>query len=75
MWAVIAAMVVYHEFACDEGELLSEAVDRGLQKSPVLIYSFVAVTVAHLLNWLPEKYDPYSGFGIHLLSKLKGASV
>lgn len=72
MWLLIAASVVYHELVCPERELLSQAVDRGLEKHPVLIYGFTAVTVAHLLNWLPTKYDPYVGFGYRLMTKLKG---
>ena len=72
MWAVLAGIVLYHELAAKDGELLSHAVDRGLEKHPVLIYGFTAITVAHLLNWLPVKADPYSGFGYPLLTKLKG---
>lgn len=72
MWLVIAGLAVVHEFTCSDDELLSKAVDRGLDKYPVLIYGFTAVTVAHLLNWLPTKYDPYVGFGYRLMTKLKG---
>ncbi|MGW6624258.1 DUF7427 family protein [Nocardia sp. NPDC055002] len=63
MWAVLFGLVVYHEVACDDGELLSEGVDRALEKHPLLVYGFVAVTVAHLLNWLPNKADPYHAVG------------
>jgi hypothetical protein len=75
MWMLIASTVVWHEFACPDEELLSKAVDRGLERGPVsrvLIYGFTAVTVGHLLNWLPTKYDPYAGFGFRLMTKLKG---
>lgn len=72
MWLLIAGAVVYHEFACPDEELLSKSVDRGLAKHPVLVYGFTAVTVAHLMNWLPMKYDPYVGFGYRLMTKLKG---
>lgn len=71
MWGLIAALVVYHEFACAEGELLSEGVDRALEKHPALVYGFTAITVAHLLNWLPRKVDPYAGFG-RIILKPKG---
>jgi len=63
MWAVLAALVLYHEIACDEGELLSEAVDRGLDRHPWIIRVFAIVTVAHLLNWLPRNIDPYAWVG------------
>lgn len=74
MWLVIAGLVVWHEFTCPDRELLSAVVDRELDKHPVLIYGFTAVTVAHLLNWLPAKYDPYVGFGYRLMTKLKGTT-
>lgn len=59
MWAVIAGIVIYHELACADGELLSEGYDRGLEKHAVLIYGITAITVGHLLNLLPPKADPY----------------
>ncbi|SKD60907.1 Uncharacterised protein [Mycobacteroides abscessus subsp. massiliense] len=71
MWAAIAAAVLYHEINCREGELLSEAVDRGLAKHPVPIYVLVLVTAAHLLNWLPSQTDPYHLIGV-LFKKSKG---
>ncbi|QPO17421.1 DUF7427 family protein [Mycobacteroides abscessus] len=71
MWAAIAAAVVYHELSCRDGELLSEAVDRGLEKNPVPIYVLVLVTAAHLLNWLPSQTDPYHLIGV-LFKKSKG---
>lgn len=66
-WAFIAAFVAYHELACPEGELLSQAVDRGLTKHPVVIHAAVLITAAHLLNWLPLKADPYHW--VYLITK------
>lgn len=60
MWLVIWSLVMYHELFCEPEQLLSEGVDRALEKHPVLVYSFVAVTVAHLLNRLPTRVDPYT---------------
>lgn len=59
-WAVIAGFVLIHELTCREGQLLSEAVDRGLVKRPVLVYSAVLITAAHLLNRLPSQLDPFT---------------
>lgn len=73
MWAAIAAAVVYHELSCRDGELLSEAVDRGLEKNPVPIYALVLITAAHLLNWLPPQADPYHRLGL-FFKKLKGTT-
>ncbi len=58
-WSVIFGFVFLHEMTCREEQLLSEAVDRGLERHPYLTYSLFAVTVAHLLNRLPNKLDPY----------------
>jgi len=59
MWLLLAVAVLYHEIACEDGELLSEEVDRQLVKHPILTVVFGAVTVAHLYNLLPNKIDPY----------------
>jgi hypothetical protein len=63
MWAVIAGLVIYHEAVCEPNELLSAEVDRLLDTSPVAVYVFTALTVAHLLNWLPPSIDPYRAIG------------
>ncbi|MBF6428668.1 hypothetical protein IU440_28745 [Nocardia cyriacigeorgica] len=72
-WAVIFGLVVFHEVVCDDGQLLSEEVDRALEKHPVLVYLFTLVTVAHLLNWLHPRVDPYVSLGA-LFSKMKGVT-
>jgi hypothetical protein len=62
--AVGGAAVLAHELLCKEEELISRQVDRWLEKptTSVIVYTFVLVTTAHLLNWLPVKADPYAGF-------------
>lgn len=62
-WAAIAAVVVIHEAVCEDGELLSEGVDRALDRSPIFVYALMFVTVSHLLNWLPKSIDPYRAIG------------
>lgn len=62
MWGAIAIAVAYHELTCKEGHLLSEAVDRALDKGPIsraVVFLAVTVTAGHLLNLLPPKLDPY----------------
>lgn len=59
MWAVIAGIVLYHECACEDGELLSEGYDRGLEHHAPVIYAVTAITVGHLLNLIHPKADPY----------------
>lgn len=58
-WLVIAGFVFAHDLTCPKGQLLSEAVDRGLEKHPVLTTAAIAVTAAHLLNRLPIQLDPF----------------
>lgn len=62
MWAVIGIAVAYHEITCNEGQLLSEVVDRAIDKGPIsraVVFLAVSVTAGHLLNLLPPKVDPY----------------
>ena len=72
-WIVIFGIAAAHEFFCEDGELLSEAYDRGLEKHPLLIYGFTAVTVAHILNKLPIKADPYNWAWLLFASLKKGS--
>lgn len=73
-WTAIACFVLFHELTCQPGQLLSEGVDRGLEKRPVLVYSFITITVAHLLNQIPLRVDPYSRL-FQLIQRLKGHKV
>lgn len=72
IWGVLGASVAIYEYYAPEGELMSEAVDRALQKplARYLVIGAVAITAAHLLN-IPERlnleqYDP-----IHRLGQIK----
>ena len=65
-WATLATGVALYDLYAPEGETMSEAVDRALER-PYLRYmaiGTVAVTAAHLLNVLPPQIDP-----IHQLAK------
>lgn len=61
-WLGLGAYVAATEVCAPEGELLSEAVDRWLEKHPARTVSVLAITgtALHLLNLLPEKYDPFA---------------
>lgn len=67
MILAIGGQVVYHEAACEEGQLISQGFDRALEKHPVLVRVLVLITAAHLINWLPKQVDPYHG--IYLITK------
>lgn len=58
-WAGLAAGVVAYEIACPNGELMSEGVDRALEKHPVLTMLAIGATALHLANLLPEQIDPF----------------
>ncbi len=60
LWLVLAGVVTALEVVAPEGELLSEGVDRGLQRHPLLVRAAIIVTAAHLMNLLPEKVDPFA---------------
>lgn len=60
-WLITGAVIAALEIACPDGETMSEGVDRALEH-PTLRYAVMAgigITAAHLLNVIPEKYDPF----------------
>lgn len=61
-WVAMGLGILAYEMTCPQGELLSEGVDRALEKHPVLTASAIGVTALHLMNALPESIDPYSRF-------------
>jgi len=59
-WAVLGASVAAYEYFAPQDELLSQAVDRALER-PVarfLVMGAIGATALHLLNVLPERVDP-----------------
>lgn len=60
LWTALAGVVTALEIVAPEGELLSEGVDRGLERHPLLVRAAIVITAAHLLNLLPERVDPYA---------------
>lgn len=68
-WVGLAAGVAAYDILCPEGETMSEQYDRWLDnpRAKYLAIGAVAVTAAHLLNVIPEQYDPFTR-----LTALKG---
>lgn len=58
-WAVLVIGIVSYEIAAHEGELLSEQIDRWLDRHRLVTTAAVTITAAHLLNWLPARLDPF----------------
>lgn len=62
-WCVTAAGIAAYEFLAPQSELMSQAVDRGLEKHPVLVTAAIGLTALHLVNVLDHPWlrwmDPY----------------
>lgn len=67
-WAAIAIGVTAYELACKDGELLSEGVDKAIQKHPVAVPMAIGYTALHLMNKLPPQLDLF-----HQATKLKSS--
>jgi len=67
-WLAVGTLVTAYELACPNGELLSEGVDRALEKHPFLVTTAIGYTALHLLNMLPEQFDLFH----HACDLLKG---
>lgn len=59
-WLGLAAYLVVVEAFAPKGETLSEGVDDWMEKHPgkAIWYGLVAIFAAHLINLIPERYDP-----------------
>lgn len=61
-WISLGVHILAIELAAPDGQLLSEGVDRALEKplSRAIAYAVIVSTAAHLLNLIrPNTYDPY----------------
>ena len=71
-WFSIALGVLVYEVAAPEGELLSHAFDRFLDRHPYLTWVATVALAAHLLNVMPPKVDPLAQLH-EVREKLRGA--
>lgn len=58
-WAAIGLGVLAYEVSCPRGELLSEGVDRALEKHRAATLACIGITALHLCNLLPKNADPF----------------
>jgi hypothetical protein len=65
-WVVLIIGIVGYEILAKEGELLSEQIDRWLERHKLFTTAAITITAAHLLNWLPARLDPF-----HLVSSVR----
>jgi hypothetical protein len=57
-WCVLAAGVIGYDLFASDGQTLSEGVDRYLQARPRGTRLAIGILAIHLLNMVPERYDP-----------------
>lgn len=69
-WVGLAAYVVVWDWACADGEMLSEASSRFAKRHPVAAYAVVGSVAAHLLARIPTRVDPIHYIG-SVLRRLK----
>jgi hypothetical protein len=63
-WAVVTMMggILTYDLVTPPGETVSEAVDRYLERRPILTTIFIGITAGHLLNRIPVYLDLYALF-------------
>lgn len=57
-WTALAAAIAAYEILAQDGELLSEEVDRWIDAHPHLTRATIAIIALHLANLLPPAIDP-----------------
>lgn len=59
-WIGLAAYLAVVEAIAPKGETLSEAVDDWIESHPgkAIWYTLVGMFAGHLLNLIPQQYDP-----------------
>lgn len=66
-WVGLVGGVAAYDILCNEGETLSEEMDRMLEsRARFIALGGVAITALHLINVLPNNIDP-----LHQLTRLK----
>jgi len=70
-WTTIGVGICVYEYYAPEGQLLSEAVDRGLEHpvGRILIPLAVGATALHLCNALPNRIDPIHQLAAHVRAR------
>ncbi|MET8430145.1 hypothetical protein [Nocardia sp. NPDC004860] len=59
-WAILLTAIGVWELAAPPNQLLSEGVDRAIQRRPIVTRALIAVTALHLANLLPRQVDPFT---------------
>lgn len=56
-WLALAAGVAVWDVCCPRGETLSEGMSRYHRRRPWLTRIVVSYIAAHLLDWVPDRFD------------------
>jgi hypothetical protein len=76
VWVLITAIVLLYNSTAEDGDLLSEQVDRWLVERPLLTRAVIAVFAAHLSNLMTPRYDIVSlGFVVVRKARWRGRNV
>lgn len=67
-WLALGAGILAYELIAPPGQLLSESVDRGLEKHPLLTTVVIGYTALHLANLLPKNADLFH----HVFRRARG---
>ncbi|AXH67902.1 hypothetical protein SEA_CHASER_96 [Mycobacterium phage Chaser] len=65
-WLALAIGIISYEVAAPPGELMSEGWDRYLQRFPVTARVFPLLLTLHVINALPDRYDPVHRLAVWL---------
>lgn len=57
-WGVLAVGVLIYDWLAPTGETMSEAVDRAIERHPIITIGAIGAVALHLINALPERVDP-----------------
>lgn len=59
LWFAVGVAVVVAEAVAPPGQLMSEGVDRALERHPLLTRAAIEIVARHLTNDLPPALDPF----------------
>lgn len=57
-WIALGVGVGAYEVIAVEGELMSEAADRYMERHPWMVRAVAFTLAAHVANCFPDRYDP-----------------
>ena len=59
-WIVFLGTMIAIDVTFDEENMLSQSFLRFLRRHPIIAHYFVLSCAAHLLRWVPPRYDVWA---------------